>query len=142
MTPPLIIFVDSDVIISSVISNKGAAYLLLHQSNIERFISNYSRKELKLVIKRLNLSQSEFRARLNQCKIIKLDKTLEAIKKRYTGYIKDQNDAHIVAGAVKSKARFLLTYNIKHFVIDKIKNDFDVLCLTPAQFLQYLRVCN
>ena len=52
---------------------------------------------------------------------------------------RDPNDAHIIAGAVKAKAQFLLTYNLKDYKIDKIKKDFGIIVTTPAKFLQYLR---
>lgn len=64
---------------------------------------------------------------------------LEKIHKDFKDYTWDPDDAHIVAGAAEAKTKFLLTYNIRHFNIQKIKEDFDITVLTPAQYLQYLR---
>lgn len=44
-----------------------------------------------------------------------------------------------MAGAVEIKAKFLLTYNIRHFQRQKISEDFGIVVFTPAQYLQYLR---
>lgn len=40
------VFLDSDVIISSLISQTGAAHLLFQQSTIERIIAETSEKEI------------------------------------------------------------------------------------------------
>lgn len=54
------IFVDSDVVISSVISDKGAASLLFEEKNLKLFVSNFSSSEMKVVVKRLNLKEERF----------------------------------------------------------------------------------
>ena len=51
----------------------------------------------------------------------------------------DENDAHIVAGAKEAKAKFLVSYNKKDFKVEKSKQDFAVLLITPAHLLQYLK---
>ncbi len=55
MKEKLTIFLDSDVIISSLISKKGAAFLLVNNKKTEKYISNVSFKEIKVVMKRLKL---------------------------------------------------------------------------------------
>ncbi len=52
------------------------------------------------------------------------------------------NDAHIVLGAKQAKGKFLVTYNIKHFLVEKIREDVGIIVLTPAFLLQYLRSLN
>jgi len=61
------------------------------------------------------------------------------MERRFNYYTNDPNDIHVVAGAVLASVDFLLTYNVRDFKIDKIKKDFNLICLRPAQFLQYLR---
>ena len=125
------VFIDSDVVISSLISNTGAAAQLLNtDSNLVKIISNFSQKELKIVMAR-----------------IKIDKPLPLLEiinikniKKYSVYSTDPFDAHIVAGADQSKSRFLITYNLKHYKIDKIKQDLNIIVMTPGTFLQYLRL--
>lgn len=140
MRKTLRVFVDSDVIVSSIISLSGAAYFLLNQRNLLLFSSNYSRQEIKLVAEELGLRSSDiedtFKERL---KIVVLGEGLKKIKNDFADYVYDVNDAHIVAGAVESGVKFLISYNIRHYKTDKIKTDFNIIILTPALFLQYLR---
>jgi len=135
------VFVDSDVVISSLISSTGAAFLLLNQTtDIELFISNKSKEELEKVVDRLGLSSIELK-QLIQTRVttIHLEKTLEEIKKEFADHVLDIDDAHIVAGAKKAKVNFLISYNTKHFKADKIKDDFNIILTTPSNLLQYLR---
>lgn len=134
------VFVDSDVIISSLISPTGAAYILCRESELERYISNASKKELLTVVERLNIQKKELEELIaNECKIVEVTKEKEEIVRQFKDYTSDSNDCHIVAGAKKSKAKFLITYNVRHFKIDKIKKDFGIIVFRPAQLLQYLR---
>jgi predicted nucleic acid-binding protein len=133
------VFVDSDVVISSLISSTGAAHLLLHRKDIVPFISSYSKKELLMVIKRLSIEKERLQALIERFKIVKLVETIAKIKEGYREYTSDVCDAHIIAGAVKAKTGFVISYNIRHFQVDKIKRDFDIKVTTPANFLQYLR---
>ncbi|MEK7573888.1 MAG: PIN domain-containing protein [Patescibacteria group bacterium] len=134
------IFVDSDVIISSLLSQSGAAYFLLNTSSIQLFISSLSKKELKIVVKRLDIRDDMLTALIeNNLEVTILSESLPKIKKSFRQYVLDANDAHILAGAKAAKADFLITYNVKDFKIDKIKKDLDILTLTPGNFLQYLR---
>lgn len=75
----------------------------------------------------------------NRLKIIPLNRKTEDLKLEYQTYVTDINDAHIVAGAHAADVRYLITYNLRHFQIEKIKNKLNILTLTPSQFIQYLR---
>lgn len=116
------VFIDSDVVISSLLSSKGAAFRLLHGTDIIPFISTASLKELHVVCKRLHMAS---------------DALETLIQKKFT--VLDPNDSHVVTGAISAKAAYLISYNLKHFRIENIKNDLKILCMTPALFLQYLR---
>ncbi len=53
---PIRIFVDSDVIISSLLSSSGAAYMLLNETKATRlYLSNFSIAELEPVTARLHI---------------------------------------------------------------------------------------
>ncbi len=138
---PLKVFVDSDVIISSLISSTGAAFLLLNQTGgLQSFVSNVSLQELKTVVARLNLSEIKLNNLVaNNFSIVQLNRSLEEIKSEFSGYVLDINDAHIVAGAQSASAQFLISYNTKHFKADKLKEKFNIILTTPANLLQYLR---
>lgn len=128
------VYVDTDVIISSLISSNGAAYILLEKTKESFMISNLSEEEVLKVAKRLKISEIKTRNLLKKLNKVKINKT-EDFKK----YILDPNDSHIVAGAVTAKAKYLITYNTRHFLADKIKDELGIILMTPALFLQYLR---
>jgi len=130
---PIKVFVDSDVIISSLLSSTGAAYLLINTKSVIKYITDFSLKEINIVGKRLGIKQTAIDRLVNQLTVIRLNKDFG--KK----YVTDTHDSHIVSGAVTAKAKFLLTYNLKHFQIEMIKRDYNILVYRPAQFLQYLR---
>lgn len=137
------IFVDSDVVLSSLISSQGAAYFLLNEIDLNLFISKSSIQELERGVNKLNLDKLKLtdlvRKRLKTVKFIKKS---NEIKKDFKDYVFDEDDAHIVAGARKAKAKLILSYNIKDFNTLKLKKVFNIAVLTPAQFLQYLRSQN
>lgn len=134
------VFVDSDVVISSLISDKGAAYFLLAKQGHKSIISNVSKVELERAANRLEIGKEKLQDLIkNKLKVINLSADLPKIKNDFQIYVNDPDDAHIIAGVKQAKVKFLLTYNIRHFKREKIKDDFDVVVLTPAQYLQYLR---
>ncbi|MCG2692329.1 hypothetical protein L6272_05920 [Microgenomates group bacterium] len=127
------IFLDSDVIISSLLSSSGAAYLLTHNKKIDKYISNFSVKEIKIVAKRLGINLTKVEKLVKKFKIISIKKPFQK------DCVFDSNDSHIVSGAIIAKTNFLLSYNLKHFKSEKIKRNWGILVYRPAQFLQYLR---
>lgn len=134
------VFVDSDVIISSLISSKGAAYLLLNKSKLELYISNKSIEELEKSSSRLGINNDLLKNLIKKrFQMIKLKQRDTEIQIGFKEYVLDQNDAHIIAGAKKAKVKFLITYNIKHFNLNKIQKNFNLIVTTPAKLLQYLR---
>ncbi len=140
---PLRVFVDSDVIISSLISKTGAAYFLMNDTRFSRFVSDVSVVELIRVASELKLSQAVLRRVLKtQCVMVPLDIKREIMFKRLNKYTRDANDSHVVAGAKAAKAQFLVTYNTKHFQTEKIREELGITVLPPAFLLQYLRSLN
>lgn len=134
------VYCDSDVVISSLLSQTGAAYYLLYKSSITPFVSSISLEELKKVIIRMNIDQEIF-AQLakKRLRVVSIKQNIASVKAQYSSYVLDINDAHIVAGAKVAKVNFLLTYNLKHYKATKLKDDFHIRVFTPAFFLQYLR---
>ncbi len=134
------VFIDSDVVISSLISQTGGAHYLLNKSPITPIISSISLKELKKVALRLNIDQEKLAILIyKRFKVIPLKQSISSLKIKYSPYVFDINDAHIVAGAKKAKINFLVTYNLKHFQTTKLKDDLKIQVFTPALFMQYLR---
>lgn len=140
---PIRVFVDSDVTISSLISKTGAAYLLMHDNRISRFVSDISAAELLRVASELKLSKTMLQRVLKtQCVMVLLDTKRRTMLRRMNEYTHDINDTHVVAGAKAAKVQFLVTYNTKHFQIEKIREELGITVLPPAFLLQYLRSLN
>ena len=138
---PIRIFVDSDVVISSLLSKNGASYTLLHHTeNLEMYVSNFSSIELERVSDRLGIAQTSLKNLIDtRLKCVDIDIAYDQVQAQFANYVTDTHDEHIVAGAQKAKAVFLVTYNLRHFVVDKIKSDFEIITIAPGLFLQYLR---
>src|SRR5258708_4220544 len=112
---PLKVFVDSDVIISSLLSSTGAAFLLLNQTDeLQLFVSNVSMDELMLVTERLGLDVEKLKNLIEKhFSIVELKESVTEIKSKFEEYVLDIDDAHIVAGAQEANAQFLISYNTK-----------------------------
>ena len=134
------LFIDSDVVISSLLSSSGAAYFLLNQSPIKPVISSISLKEQLMIVNRMGIDTKKLEILIkNNFEVFTLTQDLKTVKKTYGRYVIDINDAHIVAGAHNAKVKYLISYNLKHYKTDKIKDELNILLLTPALFMQYLR---
>lgn len=134
------IFVDSDVVLSSLLSSKGAANFLLTEVDLDLVISNVSLLEIERGIAKLSLDKKQLKSLVkNRLKFIELKESTNKIKESFKNYVFDEDDAHIVAGAQRAKVKVILSYNLKHFNRQKISEDFGITVLAPAQYLQYLR---
>lgn len=131
------VFLDTDVIVSALLSSKGASFKILNNSTIVRIITTVIKEEVLEVASRLNLPAPNQTIEKLQVMNITLDKA--RIVQQYFPYVLDHEDSHVIAGAKKAKVRFLLTHNLKHYKTDKIKKDFDILIMKPGTFLQFLR---
>src|SRR3989344_1047969 len=136
------VYLDSDVVISSILSRTGAANMLVNESSLIKVVSNYSLTELKIVAERLHIPQARLDSVTESFTVTPLGSDSEQLEKDFRKFVTDPGDAHVIAGAKKSGVRFLLTYNHKHFVVNSIKNDLGVIVLTPARFTQYWRSLN
>lgn len=142
MTRALIpVFVDSDVVISSLISTSGAAHALLHNTKeVRLYVSNFSTLELEKVVDRLQLDPEKLQKVIGtRFASVKINQPYKKVQAQFAGYVRDVDDAHIVAGAKEAKAAFLVSYNLRHFEAEKLRQDFQIIVLTPGLFLQYLR---
>lgn len=133
------VFLDTDVLISALLSQKGASFILINKTGIKKIISKTIIEELNEVSKRENISKAKGLAILKKTKKTLLLLSKEKLLKTYSKYVFDEEDSHVVAGAHISKSDFLLTYNIRHYHVVKIKNDLGIKVVRPGDFLQYLR---
>lgn len=136
------VFLDTDVIIASLLSNTGASFEVVNSLKIEKFISNIIEGEIAEVCKRHKVSNQKRKSVINKIKTVNLSLTKDNLLKYYRGFVTDEQDVHVVLGATQSKASFLLTHNLKHFQAEKINSKLRILVLTPGNFPQYLRSKN
>ena len=119
------VFVDSDVVISSLLSPAGGAAALFSLDVHHLYISTFSLKELIIVCQNLGIAKTLLDRRVEErCRVIQL-KNLGSIKMRFGKFVSDQNDAHIVAGAIAAKVQFLST---------KLRNPSASLFCLPENF--------
>lgn len=135
------VFVDSDVIISSLLSSSGAAFALLNQTEgIDAYLSNFSIIELERVALCLGVEAQKLSNLIDlRLKTVTIEESYDEVKKQYASFVLDVDDAHVVAGAKCSGATYLVSYNIRHFQADFLRSDLDIILMTPGSFLQYLR---
>lgn len=136
------VFLDTDVIISSLLSKTGASANLISNPKIEKIITNTIEQEIIEVSQRLNIDNQNTNSTLKKIKIISLSISKKVLLKNYAEHVIDEKDTHVVAGAHKSKSKFLLSHNSRHYKVNKIENTIGVLVIKPGNFLQYLRSIN
>ncbi|OGY19300.1 MAG: hypothetical protein A3A65_04225 [Candidatus Chisholmbacteria bacterium RIFCSPLOWO2_01_FULL_49_14] len=136
------VFLDTDVVISALLSQTGASYEILNNPQIIKNISKTVKKEVKEVVKRLNIKSQKVKVIYTKIKTSSLHLTKKQVLERYGYFVIDEKDSQIVAGAERAKTKFLLTYNLKHYRVDKIKAELGITVVKPGNFLQYLRSIN
>ena len=161
-----LVFIDTDVVISALISSTGAAHLILHENRkTTAMISQTTLKEILEVSDRLEISKktvSFLLKKISLKKVRTLRRTSEPLYqksetpypsrlggtgtgvnrelfKNYDEFVYDQNDRHIVASAHQTKSNFLITYNLRHYNKNKIRAKLNIVVVSPGEFLQYLR---
>lgn len=139
------IVLDSDVVITGLISPKGAGCFLLTSflphRKIKILTSKKQIKEIKEVLKR-----PEFTWTVNEKLWENFNKQAVKIKlpiklsSKLTKCLLDPDDIHILASAVAGKAKFLLTYNLRHYHREEIKKELGISVVHPGSFLQFWRL--
>lgn len=111
----------------------------MRTAGLNLFISNFSYLEIKKSTNPLGIKNQSLSNLIHRLIVVKLKSSLKQIKSEYLEFVTDSDDAHIIAGAIESEAKFLITYNLRHYKTDLIKQKNGILVMTPALFLQYLR---
>jgi len=133
------VFLDTDVIISALLSKTGASYELIKNFKVAKMVSKTVQKETNEVAKRLNLDQQKNKIIFKNINVAPLNLTKKEVLEKYEKFVFDEKDSHVVAGADKTRVKFLLTHNFRHYQVDKIKAELGIIVLRPGNFLQYLR---
>lgn len=133
------VYLDTDVVISSLISQKGASYELIQSNLYDKYISNYGLEETEEVSRRHSLSQKKLNDLLKYIKVKNLELTQQKLIDKYSDYVFDVYDTPVIASAHILKTRYLVTFNTKHYNIFEIRKKLKIAVLTPGRFLQFLR---
>src|SRR3989344_7569203 len=95
------VFLDSDVIVSALLSQTGASFEILTTSKIKKVISETIQAEVAEVIKRLQIPISHKNI-FKGIEVISLKLDRARLVEIYLPYVLDQEDSHVVAGAYKA----------------------------------------
>lgn len=134
------VFIDSDVIISSLLSQTGASNVIVNNTDLNAFISHFSHEELSRTAGKLGVDKHKLGKLLkDRLRTIKVNLDKEEILDKFGKYTYDIEDAHIVAGSKAAKVKFLVTFNIKDYKLAKIQQELGIRVITPGALLQYLR---
>jgi len=133
------IFLDSNVILSGLISDKGAPRIILDILSLNLPFLKGVTGEYNLIEIERNMKKKipqalpvykKYLSKLN-LEIIPIP-SYEEIKK-FSEYISGK-DIPVVVSAIKGKVDFLITGDKKHFESLKRKRDFPVKILDPSEF--------
>ena len=134
------VFLDSNVILSGLISDKGAPRIILDLlslklSSIIGLTGEYNLIEIERNLKKKLPSAipayEKYLPRIN-LEIIKLPSKTEI--ERYSGHIADK-DVPVLASAIKGKSDYLITGDIKDFKKLKTSPEYSFKIVNPAEFI-------
>ncbi len=137
---PLKVFIDSSVLIAAAISPSGAGREVINQGftqQLELYISadvlEETERNLKLKAPQALIYFHKFCESL-AITVVKPARTqiLKAAK------IIESKDVPIIAGAMKSKADFLVSYDRRHILLrkDEIEKEFSIKVATPDEVMK------
>ncbi|MDJ0846295.1 putative toxin-antitoxin system toxin component, PIN family [Crocosphaera sp.] len=134
---------DTNVVLSGLRSNKGASYKLLTILNDPRFEINIStalifeyEQTLKQNYKDLGLTLEDIEDIVNGICTIANHRKIFYL---WRPMANDPDDDFLIDLAIESQANFIISYNKKDL---KTIEKFDILVLTPKQFLQLIGEIN
>lgn len=133
------IFLDSDVVISSLISKTGAASHIVNNTDITSIVSDVSLREINDVLKRLQIPKDKLNKAIERLTVSKAKTAEKEMEKSYAKFTTDVGDAKIIGSAHDAEAKYLITYNLRHYKADRIREELGIEVLTPALFLHHTR---
>ena len=143
------IFFDSSVLIASLLSDTGGSAKLLNLCEVKSlsgYISEDVVVEVEIVLNRKFPALLEiFRKNTAETNLIIVKFASSAKLKEASTWIKDPNDAKILAGAKEADVDFLVTLDIRDFIKDtSVSKKSGIKILTPGDMLKelYLSIPN
>lgn len=139
------VFTDASVVVAATLSPTGGSALIFKLANKDKFQLVLTKSvflEAHLILK--NKYQPRQLADLHRLLSVFKDsiKTTPTTKEQelFSSFIDDPKDYHVLAGAVKHQVDFLLTFDRRHFMTEKLQRaNLSFTINTPGQFLEYFR---
>lgn len=114
------IFFDSSVLIAALFSPTGGSAKLLYYCEMEvaeGYVSTEVVDEVKTVLfRKFPTASSLFNSLLKNANLRTVKKTPPVLKKEAKNWIKDSNDAHVLASAKFAKVDVLVTLDVRDFI--------------------------
>lgn len=130
------VFYDADALFSAFYSKTGAASEILKYKSVE---FHTSRKCIREAEEALNIKyQKCFDKKFLDNFVVQENLGHEEDKSKKK-YVLDEFDIHVIGSAVTIKTQFLITYNLKHYKIQKIEDELKIIITDPGNFLFYIR---
>ncbi len=135
------IFLDADVLVAGSYNPQGGSGFILECAKKKAFriiASKLVLQEAKRALaKKLGEEAlSKFYKNMIDIDFLLAQRPTQKEIEKYSQFI-HQDDAHVLAAAIKNKADFLITLNKKHFLTPKIKKaSLSIIILTPKMFIE------
>lgn len=135
------VFFDSSVLIAAILSPAGGSAQLLYYCEmeiIEGWLSAEIIEEVRKVIHRkFPEAMKLFESLLKNASFRIVEKTPPALKKEAKKWIKDGNDAHVLASAKFAKVEVLVTLDVRDFIRDKeVTRRSGLTIMMPGELLE------
>ena len=145
MTEQPKVFLDTSVLIAAILNKQGASHFILELAKKDLI-------DIVFTTKVIQEARHNLLKKYGNHKVLDLYNTISDLKRniqpapeiksenKYIEIISDPKDCHILAGADKYSADYLLTFDRGHFFTTKIKNaqlPFEIML--PGDFLKIFR---
>lgn len=135
------VFLDANVLFAASYSQVGGSAEIIKRAKENKLILYSSRLAVKEAERNLRRKAGEsqldrFYGLVEEAKLILTESNKKRAKNQFKNLV-GEKDAPILASAVKSKAKFLITLDRRHLLTLKVqKAELSIKIITPGQFIQ------
>lgn len=139
----LIVFLDASVLLSGLISSTGGSGKLLkagEQKKLKLVVTEKIVHEAVNKFGKVNVQHKTFENLLSSRTIRIVHTPREEKIAKFRSIIDDPDDAHVLAGAVYSRATVLVSLDKSHILVSKIRKALrPIKILSPKEFWTWLK---
>jgi len=140
--PSLTVFLDASVILSGLASATGGSRKILvagKAKKLKLLTSVYILQEVAEHLAKLKIEKRELLQLLSQKIILVLPSPEDQFVEKFKPIVTDPDDAHVLAAAVLSGAKMLISLDKKHILTKKVRKTLKpILVMPPKQFWLWL----